>query len=149
MYLWYVVIAVAAVVIVVALVKGPRSYQPSATPTPTPSATATATPKVGASKTPVSTAPGTYADAVSAYANRRIQFDQYCQATPSSLAIKKGLAVMLDNRSGDARTFAVGGVYFTLPGYGWKIYVPPVTTTPTTLYIDCGSSRNVGTLIVQ
>ncbi len=143
------VIAVAAVVIVVALVKGPRSYQPSATMSPSPSATATATPKVGATKTPVSTAPGSYADAVNAYANRRIQFDQYCQAVPKTMTINKGTAVMFDNRSGDARTFGIGGLYFTLPGYGWKILVPPVSSVPTTLYIDCGSARNVGTILVQ
>jgi len=148
--LWYVVIAVAVVIVVIALARGPRSYQSGTTPTPTgsPNASASVTPKPARS-TPSATAPGTYGDAVAAYANRRIQFDAMCQAVPSSMAIKKGLALMLDNRSGDARTFAVGGVYFTLPGYGWKIYIPPVTTVPTTLYIDCGSSRNVGTIIVQ
>ena len=150
-YLWYVVIAVAVVIIVIALAKGPQSYQPGVTPTPSgsPSASANATPRPSAGSTTVSAAPGTYGDAVAAYANRRIQFDQYCQAVPNSLSIKKGLAIMLDNRSGDSRTFAIGGVFFTLPGYGWKIYIPPVTATPATLHIDCGSARNVGTLIVQ
>ncbi|HUO75796.1 MAG TPA: hypothetical protein VMU12_02700 [Candidatus Paceibacterota bacterium] len=150
-YLWYVIIAVAAVIIIVAVAKGPNSYQPYASPSPSgsPSVSASPTPKPAAKASPSATAPGTYGDAVTAYANRRIQFDQYCQAVPSSLSIKKGLAIMFDNRSGDARTFAVGGVYFTLPGYGWKIYIPAVTKTPATLYIDCGSARNVGTLIVQ
>jgi len=150
-YLWYVVIAVAVVIIVIALARGPQSYQPGATATPSgsPSASANPTPKTGTHATPVSTAPGTYGDAVTAYANRRIQFDQYCQAVPNSLSIKKGLAIMLDNRSGDSRTFAIGGVNFTLPGYGWKIYIPSVAATPATLHIDCGSARNVGTILVQ
>lgn len=151
-YLWYAIIAVAAVIVVVALTRGPGSYQPYASPTPTgsPGASATPTPKSSVQSSPSPTAaPGTYGDAVNAYVGRRIQFDAMCQANPNSLAIKKGLAIMFDNRSGDARTFAVGGVFFTLPGYGWKIYIPPVTKVPTTLYIDCGSSRNVGTIIVQ
>ena len=153
-YLWYAVIAVAAVIVIVAVTRGPMpSQEPSMTATPsgTPGASTTPTtrPSPGASKTPVSTAPGTYGDAVTAYANRRIQFDQYCQAVPNSFAIKKGLAIMLDNRSGDARTFAVDGATFTIPGYGWKILIPQVTSVPKTLYIDCGSARNVGTIIVQ
>lgn len=93
--------------------------------------------------------PKSYADALAAYSNRRIQFDQYCQAQPSRVAIASGESVMLDNRSGDARTFAIGGVFFTLPGYGWKIYTPSVKTVPATLYVDCGSARNVGTILVQ
>jgi hypothetical protein len=56
---------------------------------------------------------------------------------------------MLDNRSGDSRTFAVGGVFYTLPGYGWRIVTPTSTALPATLYLDCGSARNVGTLKLQ
>lgn len=93
--------------------------------------------------------PQSYQDALTTYANRRMQFDQYCQAQPSSMSIARGQSVMLDNRSGDARTFAVGGVYFTLPGYGWKIFTPSVKVVPATLYVDCGSARNVGAILVQ
>jgi len=153
-YLWYAVIAVAVVIVIIALTRGPvPSQEPymTATPSGSPGASASPAPRSspGASVTPTSTAPGTYGDAVAAYANRRIQFDQYCQAVPNSFAIKKGLAIMLDNRSGDARTFAVDGASFTIPGYGWKILIPQVTSVPKTLYIDCGSARNVGTIIVQ
>jgi len=93
--------------------------------------------------------PKSYSDALATYANRRMQFDQYCQAQPSRVSIARGQSVMIDNRSGDARTFAVGGVYFTLPGYDWKIFTPSVVSVPTTLYVDCGSARNVGTILVQ
>lgn len=56
---------------------------------------------------------------------------------------------MLDNRSGDARTFAVGGVFYSIDGYGWKIVTPSAKTLPATVYLDCGSARNVGTLLLQ
>lgn len=105
---------------------------------------ATPTPAPGGSPLPQS-----YNQALITYASRRMQFDAYCQATPNRISISKGQSVMLDNRSGDSRTFAVGGVYFTLSGYGWRIFTPTAAKYPATLYVDCGSARNVGTIIVQ
>lgn len=124
------------------------------TPSASPSAGVSGSPTPKTTYKPGVTPPGaplpqSYQDALVTYANRRMQFDQYCQAQPPRLALQRGLSVMLDNRSGDARTFAVGGVYFTLPGYGWKIFTPYATTFPATIYVDCGSARNVGTIILQ
>jgi hypothetical protein len=65
------------------------------------------------------------------------------------MSVKNGTSVMLDNRSGDARTFAVGGVFYSIAGYGWKIVTPTSKDLPATLYLDCGSARNVGTLLLQ
>jgi hypothetical protein len=112
-------------------------------------ATPTAKPTVKGGVPTGTAMPSSYAEALTTYGNRRMQFDQYCQAQPSRISIAKGQAVMLDNRSGDARTFAVGGVFFTIPGYGWKIYTPVVKAVPATLFVDCGSARNVGTILVQ
>lgn len=145
---------IAGVVVLVALgwVIRHKWSLSSVLPSPFGSATPTSAPKV--TKTPVpgqasSPLPQSYNDALATYANTRIQFDQYCQAKPSRLSIAAGQKIMLDNRSGDARTFAVGGVKFTLPGYGWKIMTPTASKLPATLYVDCGSARNVATLILQ
>ena len=131
-----------------------RGVEPesSVTPSASPSASGSPVPKLTAkpSATPAGAPmPKSYQDALTTYASRRMQFDQYCQAQPSRLAIARGQSIMLDNRSGDSRTFAVGGVFFTLSGYGWKIFTPSVKSVPTTLYVDCGSARNVGTVLVQ
>jgi hypothetical protein len=124
----------------------------SVLPSPFGTATPTSSPKV--TKTP-STAPAgsplpqSYNDALITYAGHRLQFDQYCQSTPPRLSISKGQKIMLDNRSGDTRTFAVGGVGFTIPGYGWRIMTPTAAKLPATIYVDCGSARNVATIILQ
>ncbi len=120
------------------------SMSPSPSGTGSPSAYKTSTPKSG-----VATNTQTYTQAVAQYVGRRIQFDAHCQAQPTSLALQAGLSVMIDNRSGDARTFAVGGVYFTLPGYGWKIVTPAAPKLPANVYLDCGSARNVGIIVLQ
>lgn len=146
-------VAVAVVIVGVWLVsRGGKPEMNESSPSPSVSISALPTPKaaIKPSATPAGVAmPKSYADALATYANRRIQFDQYCQAQPSRVSIARGQSVMLDNRSGDARTFTVGGVYFTLPGYGWKIFTPSVKSVPATLYVDCGSARNVGTILVQ
>jgi hypothetical protein len=121
------------------------------TPTPTPSAKGSAKPVVKSSPAPVVAMPQSYADALKTYENRRIQFDQYCQAIPTSLVFKNGVTLMLDNRSGDARTVKVGPTAYYLSGYGWKIVTlsVPSSTLPATLAIDCGSARNVSKILLQ
>lgn len=124
----------------------------SPSPTPTPSVSAKVSPGTSyktPTPAPVVGMPKSYGDALALYQDKRFQFDMYCQANPRSIAISAGSSVMIDNRSGDTRTFAVGGVYFTLPGYGWKIVTPTAKTLPANVYIDCGSSRNVGTIVLQ
>jgi len=115
---------------------------------PTPSASASATPGVGGTKTPTP-AQLTYMQAVERYANTRIQFDQYCQGKPSSMSLKTGTSIMLDNRSGDARTIAVDGVKYQLAGYGFRIITLTSKTLPHTVKIDCGSARNVAQVLLQ
>lgn len=149
--LWYVVAAVAILVVLSALLRGNKggwSGLPSGTPTVNPSAAASpsAKPKVSVKPTPV---PASYSDAVKQYANSRIQFDMYCQATPVNNTYKSGTGIMLDNRSGDARIITVGGVQYSLAGYGWKIILPQPKTLPATLPVDCGAARNVSVMLIQ
>ena len=144
------VAAVAVLVVAAALLSGNKGgwSGPSVTPTPTPSASVSATPKPGVSIKPTSM-PASYTDAVKQYANQRIQFDMYCQAKPVNATYKSGTGIMLDNRSGDARIIAVGGVQYHLAGYGWTIIVPQPRTLPATLAVDCGAARNVSAILIQ
>lgn len=130
--------------------RGP-SDQPGQSPSPTPTPTPTATAKPAAKKTPMPSGalPQSYNDAMATYSGRRLQFDAYCQANPSSLSVNRGDAIMLDNRSGDPRWIKVGANAYYLDGYGWKIVTPVVSSVPTLVYLDCGSSKNVGVLNVQ
>lgn len=116
---------------------------------PTPTVSATGTPKAQAAPpkgTPNNAAYSTY---VQQYGNRRLQFDQLCQASPQSLAVANNTSIMLDNRSGDARTVTVGGVSYSLPGYGYTFVTAKSSTLPKTLTINCGSAVNVGQILVQ
>jgi hypothetical protein len=119
-----------------------------ASPTTSPSANAAkATPKPSVKGTPFNSA--TYSQYVQQYGNRRIQFDASCQASPKSVSVANNTSLMLDNRSGDARTVTVGGVAYALPGYGYTFVTAKSSTLPKTLTINCGSSVNVGTILVQ
>jgi hypothetical protein len=92
-----------------------------------------------------------YSTAVKQYEGRRIQFDMYCQAIPTSLVFKNGVSLMLDNRSGDARTITIGGTPYYLAGYGWKVVTLSVSASqlPKTLSINCGSAVNVSHILLE
>ena len=149
-YLWYGVAVLAVIILIAALRGGAPNLGLEGTPTPSASVSAspTPTPAVRVTTSPIPSGL-TYEQAIAQYEGRRFQFDQYCQANPRTMSVKNGTSVMLDNRSGDARTFAVGGVFYSIAGYGWRIVTPTSKTLPATLYLDCGSARNVGTLLLQ
>lgn len=97
------------------------------------------------------TLPQSYLEAAAYHDSKgtRFQFDQYCQAIPKESSVKNGSTIMLDNRSGDARTISVGGVAYNLAGYGWRIVRASAPTVPTKIYFNCGSAVNVGTINLQ
>ena len=146
-----VVVVVVAIMVIIAVVGG-RS-NPFATPTPTPSGAATNSVSPKAMTTPrISSSgsmPQSYEDAVKKYAGTRIQFDARCQAIPNQITIKTGASIMLDNRSGDARTISLGSVKYAMGGYGFRIITPYSKTLPATQIIDCGSAQNVGQVFIQ
>lgn len=116
---------------------------------PTPTATQRAS-QSGATATPaIQTI--SYDDAVQQYMNSRIQFDQYCQGKPSSMVLKSGGKIMLDNRSGDARTIKVDGKAYSLAGYGYQIITlsKPSSALPYSIKIDCGTAVNVAQVLLQ
>lgn len=149
-YLWYAVIGIAVVAAIILLsdkgVPGISDNSPTATPTASPKAGATVKPGAKASATPNSM---TYTQAVAKYSTTRIQFDQYCQASPSNVSWKNGTTIMLDNRSGDARKITVDGKAYNLAGYGFQIVTLTSTSLPKTISINCGSAVNVGKILLQ
>jgi hypothetical protein len=148
--LWYVVGAVVILVVLAVVFRGKGGWSGYPMATPTPSASVAPTPSVVSRATPKPIAmPANYTEAIRQYGNRRIQFDMYCQATPVNNTYKSGLGIMLDNRSGDARIIAVGGVQYHLAGYGWTIIIPQPKTLPATLAVDCGAARNVSKILIQ
>ncbi len=145
-----VIVVVVAIIIVFAVAGGRSTNAPTISPTVTASSVVSTAPV--ASKKPAPTTSSVsiaYADAVKKYAGTRLQFDAQCQASPNQITIKKGTAIMLDNRSGDARTVSVGSVKYSLAGYGFRILTPTSPTLPATLLIDCGSAKNVGRINIQ
>ena len=90
-----------------------------------------------------------YKDALIKYADKRIQFDQACQAVPNNVTYKDNTGIMLDNRSPQARTIKIGTNY-TVKGYGFKIvFLPDVYLKAKTILVNCDKSKNVATILVQ
>ena len=138
------VVLVAVIVVIIVIVAGRGGDDKVSTNASlSPSPTVVASPKATAN--PILT----YQEAIKKYEGTRIQFDARCQATPNQITVKNGAAVMLDNRSGDARNFSVGATKYVLAGYGFRIITASSKTLPATLVIDCGSAQNVGRILVQ
>ncbi len=89
-----------------------------------------------------------YKEALVLYKDRRIQLDTVCQAHPNAATFKNGSSIMVDNRSAVTRTVKLGST-FTIKGYGFKIVKLSSSTVPATWLIDCDSSQNVATILIQ
>jgi hypothetical protein len=91
-----------------------------------------------------------YSDALVKYANARLQLDDNCQADSQSqrMTFRNGSLLMIDNRSDLPRTVHIGSV-FTVKAYGFKIIKLSSATLPATWLVDCDSSQNVATIILQ
>jgi len=86
-----------------------------------------------------------YSQALTKYANTRIQINASCQMTPLKAVYKVGTSVMLDNRSDTSKSILFNGTRYTIAGYGFKIVT---LNTAKTFQVDCGSSQNVATFTV-
>lgn len=90
-----------------------------------------------------------YQEALVKYADRRLQFNDMCQATPNTVTYKDNSGIMLDNRSNKTRTIKVGTTY-TIKPYGFRIItLPDIYLKSSTLLVDCDKSQNVATVLVQ
>ena len=158
----YVVVAAAAILVMLAGVcwytkNGSgymTAYYPEAQNTAgTLTDTKTTTTKTTASA-PVPAATLSYNDALKKYEGRRIQFgtDVYgsCLVSPYQNAFKKGMAIMLDNRTAASLKISLDGQAHTLKAYGYKIVTLTATKAlPYTISIDCGSGQNNGSILLQ
>lgn len=144
-HLSYGLVVLAAAALAIVLVRnGPGMVPGAVSPTPTP---VSGSPAAG--QRPAEKVPADYGAAVTQYEGRRIQFGQYCNAIPTSVTYKNGTSIMLDNRSGEARHVKVGPTAYNLAGYGWRVITLTSKSLPSTLLLDCGASRNVGTILLQ
>src|SRR6266404_675593 len=89
-----------------------------------------------------------YAGALIVYKNARLQLNEDCQASPSAMTFKNNSYMMVDNRASVARTVKIGST-FTVPAYGFRILKLSSAQLPITWYVDCGTSQNVATVLVQ
>jgi hypothetical protein len=89
-----------------------------------------------------------YADALKLYSEKRIQLDKVCQAHPNNVTYKNGTSIMIDNRSPQSAKVHLSSV-FTIKPYGFKIVKLSATKLPATILVDCGTSQNVATILVQ
>ena len=143
MLVWGIVIIVVIIIVVLFLMPVNKTAiapvvnnvtQNQATPTPT---------------TASSISTISYAKALVTYADRRIQLDANCQATPNKVTYKDNTGIMIDNRSAKTRTITVGTT-FTIKPYGFKIVVlPDVYLKAKTVYVNCDKEKNVATILVQ
>lgn len=125
-------------------------------PTPTPEVSVTPTPDESNNGTEVGVGTGatsiTYTEALVAYAQRRVQFSHpqglaSCNATPQKVTFKGGTKFMLDNRTNSTAVIKFsGGVQYSLPAYSFQIVT---LNTPNTYIIDCNSTPNVATVVIQ
>ena len=101
-------------------------------------------------KTPAPTTVLSYDEALAQYADKRIQFDRTCQATPNTPTYKTGTRIMLDNRSAESRTIRIGTLRtVTIPAWGFTTLELTSKNLPEMLDVDCGTGENVATIIVQ
>lgn len=89
-----------------------------------------------------------YQQALVKYKDARIQLDKTCQAIPNNVTYKNGASIMLDNRSGVARTVKLGST-FSIKAWGFKIVKLSAATVPATWLMDCDKSQNVATVLIQ
>ena len=99
---------------------------------------------VATTSTPVSS----YEEAITKYKDTRIQLDQNCHARPSAMTIKNNSFVMVDNRAPVSRSVKVGGT-FNLAPYTFKVIQLQSTVLPVDFYVNCDSSKNVATILLQ
>lgn len=90
-----------------------------------------------------------YNDALKKYGSNRIQFDTSCQAVPNNVTYKSGTQVMFDNRANVKRTIVFNGKKYTITAYGYTVVSMVASKYPATAFIDCDSSQNIATVLIQ
>lgn len=89
-----------------------------------------------------------YAKALAKYRDKRIQLDESCQATPTQMTLKNNTNIMIDNRAPADRKVRVGDI-LQVKAYDFKIVNIASDNLPSVLLIDCASSQNVATILIE
>lgn len=87
-----------------------------------------------------------YSDFVMMYSDKRIQFNDACQATPASISFSVGDSVIFDNRSENLQAVRFIDDLYALPPLHVRVFK---LTQQGIFDIDCGSSKNVAKIIVH
>lgn len=131
------------------------SLSPGTSSTPTALA-ATKTPSGSVSKAknsatpvPIATSALSYSQLVAQYGSNRIQFNQDCQANPSSMALKAGTGILLDNRSNKTQVISLNGASYTLVPYGYRVVTVSSATLPKAIGVTCNGQVNTSTINLQ
>ncbi|MFH0874288.1 MAG: hypothetical protein V1846_05640 [Candidatus Komeilibacteria bacterium] len=98
---------------------------------------------------PAHTITTSYQEMMTKYAGRRIQFNETCQATPSSMTIKNGSQIMFDNRESKPTVLNVDGVAYPTSAYTYRLIYLSSKTLPHTVIVNCGSQNNVAQITLQ
>ncbi len=120
-----------------------------------PSVSASATPKVSgqaktsASPSPMPTSTLSYTQLVQLYANKRFQFDSSCNSQPSSMVLKNGSNILLDNRANETRVIVLNGASYTLPAYGYRVVTVSNSVLPQKIGVTCNGKVNSGMIDLQ
>jgi len=136
-------------VVVIALVGfGLWSFKSSPAPVVDNSETAVEDTTTGSVNATSPAASISYQSALVKYKDARIQLDNTCQASPDRMTFKNNTNIMIDNRAPVTRTVKVGST-FTIKAYGFKIVNISSASLPATWYVDCDTSQNVSTILIQ
>ena len=87
-----------------------------------------------------------YEKSLVVFANKRIQFDQACNATPAASTFAQGEEVMIDNRSNQFRTVVIGSQNITVEAYDFTI---ATLSEKGNFGVDCGAQMNAAKILVQ
>lgn len=143
---------IAGVVVLAVIAWGIYSYTHNGTQNNTqqqPAQQANSNNAAAATSTPTSTPASalgklSYGAAIQKY-TERFQFSSGCQGTPASIAVKKGMPVMLDNRNAAAVTIKADTQTFKIARYDYEVFYPEVLGN---LVVNCNGKPSV-TLNVQ
>ena len=108
-----------------------------------------ATPSISPTPVPVVTSNLSYSQLVAQYGSNRIQFNQDCQASPSSMVLKTGTGILLDNRSNKTQVISLNGASYTLVPYGYRVVTVSSATLPKAIGVTCNGQVNTSSINLQ
>lgn len=106
-------------------------------------------PSISPTPVPVATSNLSYSQLVAQYGSNRIQFNQDCQANPSSMALKTGTGILLDNRSNKTQVISLNGASYTLVPFGYRVVTVSSASLPKAIGVTCNGAVNTGMINLQ